>query len=138
MVISEQVKIDSERIDDIPIIVEWRKLMEVAKSIDQKLSPLHGNHKGLSYGPDRVLLLTYIISQSDHRLCAVQAWVKEHHHILELSTGWSIGAKDTTDDRLGTLVEELGMQSEARQKIEIKLGQHIIRAYQLPLLCCAK
>lgn len=69
---------------------------------------------------------------ADHRLCAVQAWVKEHRQILELSTGWSIGEKDTTDDRLGTVVEELGMQSEARQEIEIKLGRHIIRAYQLP------
>lgn len=116
MVVSEEVKIDYERIDDIPIIVEWLKQMEVAKSIDQKLIPLQVNHKGLSYGQLSVLLLTHIITQSDHRLCAVQLWVKEHHHILELSTGWSIGAKDTTDDRLGTLVEELCMQSEARQK----------------------
>jgi Domain of unknown function (DUF4277) len=128
MVVSEEVKINSERIDDIPVIVEWLKQMEVAKSIDQKLSPLHGNHKGLSYGQLSVLLLTYIITQSDHRLCAVQAWVKEHRHILELSTGWSIGTKDTTDDRLGTVVEELGIQSQARQEIEIKLGRHIIRA----------
>jgi hypothetical protein len=50
MLISEKVKIDSERIDDISVIVEWRKLMEVTKFIDQKLSPLHGNNKGLSYG----------------------------------------------------------------------------------------
>ncbi|BDA67937.1 unknown protein [Calothrix sp. PCC 7716] len=132
MLISEKVKIDSERIDDIPVIVEWLKQMEVAKSIDQKLSPLHGNHQGLSYGQLSVLLLTYIITQSDHRLCAVQAWVEEHRHILELSTGWSIREKDTTDDRLGDVVEELGIQSEARQEIEIKLGRHIIRAYQLP------
>lgn len=49
---------------------------------------------------ESVLLLTYIITQSDHRLCAVEAWVKAHQQILELSTGWSIGEKDTTDDRL--------------------------------------
>lgn len=30
------------------------------------------------------------------------------------------------------LVEELGKQSQARQEIEIKLGRHIIRAYELP------
>nr|ADO18969.1 hypothetical protein Nfla_1103 [Nostoc flagelliforme str. Sunitezuoqi] len=37
--VSEQVKINSERIDDIPVIMEWLKKMEIAKFIDQKLSP---------------------------------------------------------------------------------------------------
>lgn len=130
--VSEQVKIYSERIDDIPVIVEWLKKMEIAKWIDQKLSPPHGNHKGMSYGQLSVLLLTYIITQSDHRLCAVEPWVQAHRKILELSTGWSIGEKDTSDDRLARVVEELGKQSQARQEIEVKLGRHLIRAYELP------
>lgn len=128
------MKIYSERIDDIPVIVEWLKQMEIAKWIDQKLSSPHGNHKGMSYGQLSVLLLIYIITQSDHRLCAVEAWVKAHHQILELSTGWSIGEKDTSDDRLARVVEELGRQSQARQEIEVKLGRHLIRAYELPTL----
>lgn len=132
MVVDEQVKINSERIDDIPVIVEWLKQMEIAKCIDQKLTPLHGNHKGMSYGQLSVLLLTYIITQSDHRLCAVEGWVKAHQQILELSTGWSIGEKDASDDRLARVVEELGKQREARQEIEVKLGRHLIRAYELP------
>ncbi|MBD2518977.1 IS1634 family transposase [Nostoc sp. FACHB-973] len=127
-----EVKISSERIDDIPLIVEWLKQIQISKYIDQKLSKPHGNHQGLSYGQLSVLLLTYIITQSDHRLCAVEAWVKAHQQILELSTGWSIGEKDTTDDRLARLVEELGVQSQARQDIEIKLGRQMIRAYELP------
>ncbi|WP_248277970.1 IS1634 family transposase [Brasilonema sp. UFV-L1] len=132
MMEKEQVKIDSERIDDIPVVVEWLKKMEIAKCIDQKLRPLHGNHKGLNYGQLSVLLLTYIITQSDHRLCAVESWVQAHRQILELSTGWSIGEKDCSDDRLAKVVEELGLQSEARQEIEVKLGRHLIRAYELP------
>ncbi|MFB2767693.1 IS1634 family transposase [Pelatocladus sp. BLCC-F211] len=124
--------ISSERIDDIPVIVEWLKQMGIAKCIDQKLRPPHGNHKGMSYGQLSVLLLTYIITQSDHRLCAVEAWVLAHRRILELSTGWSIGEKDTSDDRLARVVEELGKQTEATQEIEVKLGQHLIRAYDLP------
>ncbi|MBP5977511.1 hypothetical protein HW132_33570 [Brasilonema sp. CT11] len=55
-----------------------------------------------------------------------------HRKILELSTGWSIGEKDTSDDRLARVVEELGLQSQARQEIEAKLGRHLIRAYELP------
>jgi transposase len=126
------VEISSERIDDIPVIVEWLKQMGIAKCIDQKLSPPHGNHKGMSYGQLAVLLLTYIITQADHRLCAVEAWVQAHRRILELSTGWSIGEKDTSDDRLARVVEELGKQTAATQEIEVKLGQHLIRAYELP------
>ncbi len=126
------MEISSERIDDIPLIVEWLKQMEIAKCIDQKLKEPHGNHKGLSYGQLSVLLLTYIITQSDHRLSAVEPWVEAHRKILELSTGWSIAEKDASDDRLARVVEELGKQSEARLEIEVKLGRHLIRAYQLP------
>jgi transposase len=127
-----EVKINSERIDDIPLIVEWLKQIEIAKYIDQKLNKPHGNHQGMSYGQLSVLLLTYIITQSDHRLCAVEAWVETHRRILELTTGWSIEEKDASDDRLARVVEELGKQSQARQEIEIKLGRQIIRAYELP------
>lgn len=35
-------------------------------------------------------------------------------------------------DRLARVVEELGKQTEATQEIEVKLGQHLIRAYELP------
>ncbi len=84
--------------------------------------------KGARYGQLSVLLLTYIITQSDHRLCAVEPWVQTHRTILELTRGWSIGEKDTTDDRLARVVEELGKQSEARLEIEVKLGRHLIRA----------
>ena len=37
-----------------------------------------------------------------------------------------------TDDRLGTLVEVLGKQSESLEQIELDLGQHLIRTYELP------
>ena len=130
--VSELVEISSERIDDIPVIVEWLKQMEIAKRIDQNLIRPHGNHQGMSYGQLSVLLLTYIITQADHRLCAVEGWVNAHRKILELSTGWLIREKDASDDRLARVVEELGLQKDACGQIEMKLGQHLIRAYELP------
>jgi transposase len=126
------VEISSERIDDIPVIAALLKQMEIAKWIDQQLKQPHGNHQGLSYGQLSVLLLIYITSQSDHRLCAAETWVYTHRITLELVTGWSIGEKDVTDDRLARAVEQLGLQGEACQEIEQKLGQHMIRAYELP------
>jgi transposase len=129
---SETVEINSEQIDDIPVIVEWLKKMEIAKWIDKSLSRPHGNHQGMSYGQLSVLLLTYIITQADHRLCTVESWVKKHLKIWEMATGWSIGDKDASDDRLARVVEELGKQEEACTQIERKMGQHLIRAYELP------
>jgi transposase len=126
------MEISSERIDDIPLIAELLKQMQLAKWIDQQLKQPHGNHQGLSYGQLSVLLLIYIISQSDHRLCAAETWVNTHQITLELVTGWSIGGKDVTDDRLARVVEQFGLQEQAGQRIEQKLGQHMIRAYELP------
>jgi transposase len=129
---NQTIEITSERIDDIPVVIEWLKQMEIAKWIDKSLSKPHGNHQGMSYGQLSVLLLTYIITQADHRLSAVEMWVKKHIKVLEAVTGWSIGEKDTSDDRLARVVEELGLQPLACNQIEEKIGKHLIRAYELP------
>ena len=126
------LKISSERVDDIPVILAWLDQMEITKWIDECLARPHGNHQELSYGQLSVLLLTYIISQADHRLCAIEGWVNRHRQVLELSTQLSIGDKNVSDDRLVRVVEELGLQSNACCEIDVKLGQHLIRAYELP------
>ena len=124
--------IRSERSDDIPLIIDWLTQMRIVELIDQNLPAPHGNRQGLSYGQLSVLLLTYIVSQADHRLCAVEPWAKQRQKTLERSTGWSLSEKEVTDDRLGALVEVLGKQPESLEQIELELGQHLIRAYTLP------
>ena len=52
-----EMEISSERVDDLPLIVEMLKQMEIAKWIDQQLKQPHGNHQGLSYGQLSVILL---------------------------------------------------------------------------------
>ena len=79
--------------------------MEIASIIDQELPSAHGNRKGLSYGQLSVLFLAYVVSQSDHRLCAVEPWVEKHRQTLEMATGWNMGVKDATDDRKRGLVK---------------------------------
>jgi hypothetical protein len=39
-----EMEISSERVDDIPLIVEMLKQMKIAKWIDQQLKQPHGNH----------------------------------------------------------------------------------------------
>ena len=123
----------SERADDIPLIIHWLKQMEIAAIIDQELPPPHGNRKGLSYGQLSVLFLSYVVTQSDHRLCAVETWVEKHRKTLEMATEWSIGEKDATDDRLADLLSIIGSsQPEETENIALRLGQKTIRAYELP------
>ena len=123
----------SETVDDIPVIVHWLEQMQIERLIDQELPPPHGNRRGLSYGQLSVLLLTYMITQGDHRLCAVEPWVNRHRRTLEMATRWKIRVKDATDDRLADLLSVLGSSKhEAIKTIETFLGQHLIRAYDLP------
>ena len=50
-----------------------------------------------------------------------------------MATGWEIRDKDCSDDRLADLVSVLGKQEhDALIAIETVLGQHLIRAYDLP------
>ncbi len=122
----------SERSDDIPLIIYWLLQLKLAEVIDEALPSPHGNRQGLSYGQPSVVLLSYIMTQADHRLCAVEEWVKQHHQTLSQATGWSIGLKDASDDRLASLLEVIGAEVESREQIEEQLGQRMIRGYELP------
>jgi len=73
----------SERADDIPLIIHWLKQMEIASIIEQELPEPHGNRKGLSYNQLSVLFLSYVVSQSEHRLCAVETWLEKHRKTLD-------------------------------------------------------
>ncbi|MDB9424100.1 hypothetical protein PN437_04050 [Microcystis aeruginosa CS-564/01] len=105
--------------------------MKVASIIDNHLRYPHGNRQGLSYGELAVLLLTYIVSEADHRICCLETWVLEHQRSLERITGWSIGEKEGTDDRCGDLLRRLGLK-ERLMEMEMSLSQHLVKAYELP------
>ena len=48
--------IQSERIDDLPVIIHWLQQMKVASMIDDNLDKPHGNRTGLSYGEKRSII----------------------------------------------------------------------------------
>jgi transposase len=129
---TSQSRTTSERIDDIPLLLHQLNQLQIAEVIDANLPAPHGNRQGLSYGQLSVLFLSYIMSQADHRLCAVETWSNQHIQTLTIGTGWSIKTKDASDDRLGALVEVIGRQVESREQIEQQLGQRMIQAYELP------
>jgi transposase len=121
-----------ERVDGIPLTVYWLLKMRVAEIIDHVLPHPHPNRRGLSYGQLAVLFLIYILYLRNHRLCAVEEWVADHHYVLTQTTGWAIGPKEATDDRLGDLLTTLGEDEERGYELQRELGQHLIQAYALP------
>ncbi len=120
-----------ERVDNLPIILHWLLKMQIQDIID-RIWYAHTNWQGLSYGQLAVLFITYIIYQRSHRLSSMEQWVKEHHTVLEQITGWSIGEKEATDDRLGNMLETLGSNEERIAEFQRQLGGHLIQAYELP------
>ena len=54
-----------ERLDDLPLLMEHLKRMEIAKLVDEHI-PVHGNWQGLSLGWTVTVWLAHILSQADH------------------------------------------------------------------------
>jgi len=124
-------RIDSERIDDIPLLMRWLLDMHIDQIVDNVLGTPHGNRQGLSYGQMAVVFVAYILSQCNHFLSPVRDWVSKHQHVLTQALGCPIRDTDFTDDRLQDLLDALGDDAVGEQ-LEEQLGQHLIRAYALP------
>lgn len=105
--------------------------MRVHEIID-RIYISHTNWEGLSYGKLSVLFLTYVLYSLTHRLSGMESWLTMHKTVIERVTGWKIGDKEATDDRLGRLVEVLGEDEEKSTEFQIQSGQHYINAYELP------
>lgn len=120
-----------ERVDDIPLILEWLTRMGVQEKIDSLWKP-HGNWRGLSYGRLAQPFLAYVIHAINHRLYQMEQWVGEHQNLIQLITGWELTRKDATDDRLGAMLEVLGADESMRITFQQSMGRHLIQAYDLP------
>ncbi|MCX6028996.1 MAG: transposase [Chloroflexi bacterium] len=124
-------QITSERIDDLPLLLQWLFNMHIDQIIDAVLKSPHGNRQGLSYGQLAVVFLAYILTECNHFLSPVRDWVTQHQHVLTLALGWPIRDTDFTDERLEDLLDAVG-QDAVGEALEEQLGQHLIRAYALP------
>lgn len=120
-----------ERVDSLPLILTWLLKMHVHTIIDSIWQP-HDRWQGLNYGQLVLLFVVYIIHQRTHRLMSMEGWLNSHRTIIEQATGWTIGAKEATDDRLGLLLDELGNEEQKGVILQQRLGEHLIQAYELP------
>ena len=124
-------QITSERIDDLPLLLQWLLDMHIDQIIDAVLKSPHGNRQGLSYGQLAVVFVAYILTECNHFLSPVRDWVTKHQHALTQALGCPIRDTDFTDERLEDLLDAVG-RDEVGEALEEQLGQHLIRAYALP------
>ena len=100
----------NERVDDIPLLWGICQQLKIAEVVDQCLGS-HGSHQGLSNGLLAVGWLIYILTEGDHRKCAVQHWVERHRLTLEELMQCPIRPTDFTDDRLGIFLTRISPQT---------------------------
>jgi transposase len=115
------------------MLVYWLKQMQVDVIIDSVLGAPHGNWEGLSRGELALVFIAYVVMNCTHFLSPVEAWATQHLVSLSQALGKVVCIQDCTDDRLAVLLSQLGdEQTRPGEQIELKLGQHLIRAYALP------
>ena len=124
-----EAKIYTERIDDIPLLVSQQQKMGIPEILDRVIQP-HGNRQGLSVGWLTTVWLSYIVSEGDHRMVEVEGWVKDHQKSLSHLLCHPFRVKDFTDDRLADVLGILS-QDTVWDEVEVELGQHLIRVYDL-------
>lgn len=123
------LEVQTERVDDIPLLMAQQQKMGIGKILDQVIKP-HGNRRGLSVGEIIEIWLSYILSEGDHRMMVVEDWISSRLTVFSDLIGKTVSPKDFTDDRLADVLKELN-DDELWGTVESKLGQHMIQVYQL-------
>src|SRR6476620_7777747 len=103
---NEIQSIITERVDDIPLLLEQMQRMHLPALIDQHF-PSHCNWQGLSLGWVTTIWLSSILSRGDHRLVHVEPWVGTRLWTLGATTGQAVKRIDFTDDRLEIVLRRL-------------------------------
>ena len=112
----QNYQIISERIDDIVLLLQVMKQMELPELINSYLPP-HWNQQEIDWGWVAVIWLSYILSQGDHRKVTVRQWVNQRRYTIEKVCGIELTDTDFTDDRLTILLRKLS-QEETWLQIE--------------------
>jgi transposase len=119
----------TERVDDIPLLLEQMQRMGLPTLLDDHF-PTHGNWQGLSLGWVSTIWLSSILSRGDHRLVHVEPWVGNRLWTLRATTGQGVERLDFTDDRLEIVLRGLSEDTQW-SAFEGALNQHTVRVYEL-------
>ena len=130
---TERPDIDTERVDDIPLLVAQMRRMGLPVLLECGF-PVHGNRGGLTVGWTAVVWLAPILSRGDHRLTQVQPWAARRLETLRACTEQPIEDLDLTDDRRADVLRTLADDTHG-VSVECALGQELRRVYDLAPAC---
>src|SRR2546425_4210333 len=119
----------TERVDDIPLLIEQMQRMGLPTLLDTHF-PTHGNWTGLSLGWVSTIWLSSMLSRGDHRMVHVEPWVAKRLWTLGFTTGQAVMRVDFTDDRLEIVLRRLSDDTRWAA-FESALNQHMVRVYDL-------
>jgi transposase len=126
---ADKLTVQSERVDDIPVLVMHQEGMGVPNLLDE-LYVSHGNRRGLSLGWLATMWLTYVVSESDHRLSHVRRWARQRLETLQRCSGQVVTELDFADDRLADVLQALS--DDVRwSAFEKALNGNLLRVYDL-------
>ncbi len=123
------LRIETERVDDIPLLVAQMRRMELPEVLDSRVV-VHGNRRGLSIGWTVVVWLAHLLSEADHRLSQVRPWTAQRLETLRACTGQEIQEEDLSDDRLADALRALA-DDETWANVEQGLVLSLLRVYDL-------
>src|SRR2546430_3772835 len=126
---NEIPNIITERVDDIPLLIEQMQRMGLPTLFDDHF-PTHGNWTGLSVGWVSTIWISSILSRGDHRMVHVEPWVAKRLWTLRVTTGQAVRCVDFTDDRLEIVLRRLSDDTRWAA-FESALNQHTVRVYDL-------
>jgi transposase len=124
------IEITHQRIDDLPLLIAIMIEMGIPQAIDRQIKP-HGHWQGISVGTVVTIWLCYILTEHDHRLVAVRAWVAERQAMFNRLLGIELRDTDMTDDRLANVLSMLGEASN-QTALDQVFVQDWITLYELP------
>jgi transposase len=124
-----EVNINTERIDDIPLLFSFLQQMGIQETLDTYANS-HGNRQGLSIGWLTTAWLSYIVSESDHRMIEVEPWAEKHIETLSALIPQAVDVKDFTDDRLADVLKWFS-EDRVWEEVENHLSQHQVQVYDL-------
>jgi hypothetical protein len=90
---SDIQKIITERVDDIPLVLEQMQRMHLPTFLDHHF-PTHGNGQGLRLGWVSPIWLRSMLSRGDHRLVHGEPWVHNRLRTLRRATGQAVERLD--------------------------------------------
>jgi transposase len=124
-----EMEIRSERIDDLPVLIERLKQMKVGEIIDETVGT-HHLWEGLSKGWSSMVWLAHIVMTGDHRKVHVRRMLNDCRESVSRLLGVEVRESEFNDDRLGRILSALGQAGRA-EEIERRMNEHCIRYYRL-------